>query len=137
MTTYRPNPTPVPNPIPTSAPFWEATKEHRLMLQRCPNGHVFYYARTHCPECLARELEWFEASGRGTLYSFTVIERAQSPDFEPDVPYVVAAIVLEEGPRMTSLLVDTPHERIACDMPVEVVWQDVGEVAMPYFRGAV
>ncbi len=137
MTNYRPNPTPIPNPIPTSEPFWSATKEHRLMLQRCNNGHVFYYARTHCPECLSRELEWFEASGRGRLYSFTVCERAQSPDFEPDVPYTVAAIVLEEGPRMTSLLVDTPADQVHCDMPVEVVWQDVGEVAMPYFRGAM
>lgn len=135
MTTYRPNPVPVPNPIPTSAPFWAATKQHKLMLQRCPSGHVFYYARTHCPECLARELEWFEASGRGTLYSYTVCYRAQSPDFEPDVPYTVAAIVLEEGPRMTSLLVDTDPAKVKCDMPVEVVWQDVSdEVSMPYFR---
>lgn len=136
MTTYRPNPLPIPNPIPTSEPFWAGTKQHKLMLQRCPSGHVFYYARTHCPECLSRDLEWVEASGRGTLYSFTICERAQSPDFEPDVPYVVAAIALEEGPRMTSLLVETPHDQIRCDMPVEVVWQDVSdEVSMPYFRG--
>lgn len=135
MTQYRPNPTPIPNPIPTSEPFWRGTKEHQLMLQRCPDGHVFYYARTHCPQCLSKELEWFAASGRGTLYSFTICERAQSPDFEPDVPYVVAAIVLEEGPRMTSLLVDTPHDQIRCDAPVEVAWQDVSdEVSMPYFR---
>ena len=136
MTTYRPNPSPIPNPIPTSEPFWAATKEHKLMLQRCASDHVFYYARTHCPECLSRDLEWVEASGRGTLYSFTICERAQSPDFEPDASYVVAAIALEEGPRMTSLLVDTPHDQLRCDMPVEVVWQDVSdEVSMPYFRG--
>lgn len=107
------------------------------MLQRCPTGHVFYYARTHCPQCLSRDLEWVEASGRGTLYSFTICERAQSPDFEPDVPYVVAAIALEEGPRMTSLLVDTPLDQVRCDMPVQVTWQDVSdEVSMPYFRAA-
>ena len=107
------------------------------MLQRCPAGHVFYYARTHCPQCLSRDLEWVEASGRGTLYSFTICERAQSPDFEPDVPYVVAAIALEEGPRMTSLLVDTPLDQVRCDMPVQVTWQDVSdEVSMPYFRAA-
>lgn len=135
MPEYRSNPTPVPNPIPTSAPFWAATKEHRLMLQRCPDGHVFYYARTHCPECLSRDLQWVEASGKGTLYSFTVCHRAQSPDFEPDVPYVVAAVVLDEGPRMTSLLVDADPESVRCDMPVEVTWQDVNdEVSMPYFR---
>ena len=92
-------------------------------------------ARTHCPECLSPELSWFEASGRGTLYSFTVVERAQSADFEADVPYTVAAVILDEGPRMTSLLVDTPAEKVRCDMPVEVAWQDAGEVSMPYFRG--
>lgn len=136
MTSYRENPSPIPNPIPTSEAFWAATKEHKLMLQRCANGHVFYYARTHCPDCLSRELEWIEASGRGTLYSFTVCERAQSPEFEADVPYTVAAIALEEGPRMTSLLVDTPPAAVKCDMAVEVVWQDASdEVSMPYFRG--
>jgi len=105
------------------------------MLQRCPQGHVFYYARTHCPECLSRDLEWFEASGKGKLYIYTVCRRAQSPDFEPDVPYVVAAIVLDEGPRMTSLLVDADPDNVQVDGRVEVVWQDVSEeVSMPYFR---
>jgi uncharacterized OB-fold protein len=135
MAEYRHTPTPVPNPIPTSQPFWAATKEHKFMLQRCPQGHVFYYARTHCPECLSRDLEWFEASGKGKLYSYTVCRRAQSPDFEPDVPYVVAAIVLDEGPRMTSLLVDADPDNVQVDGRVEVVWQDVSEeVSMPYFR---
>ena len=95
MSVYRQQPAPIPTPTPISKDFWEATTQHRLLLQRCARGHVFYYARTHCPECLSRELEWFEASGRGTLYSFTVIERAQSPDFEADVPYTVAAIALD------------------------------------------
>mgnify|MGYP006177050379 CR=1 FL=1 len=53
------------NVVVLSEPFWRATKDHKLMLQRCANGHVFYYARTHCPECLSRDTEWFEASGRG------------------------------------------------------------------------
>ena len=137
MPDYRPTPTPIPNPVPTSEPFWRATRDHKLMLQRCVKGHVFYYARTHCPECLSRDTEWFEASGRGTLYSHTVCYRAQSPDFEPDVPYIVAAIVLEEGPRMTSLLVDVAPEDVRIDGPVEVTWQDVSDdIAMPYFRPA-
>ena len=54
---------------------------------------------------------------------------------EADVPYTVAAVILEEGPRMTSLLVDTLADKVRCDMPVEVAWQDAGEVSMPYFRG--
>jgi len=137
MPEYRPAPTPVPNPVPTSEPFWKATKDHKLMLQRCAQGHVFYYARTHCPECLSRDLEWFEASGKGKLYSYTVIHRAQSPDFEADVPYIVAAIILDEGPRMTSLLVDANPANVQIDGAVEVTWQDVSDaVSMPYFRPA-
>lgn len=135
MSKYRVNPQPVPRPTPITQPFWDATKEHRLMLQRCANGHVFYYARTHCPECLSNDLEWAEASGRGTLYSYTVARRPQSPEFAEDVPYIIAAITLEEGPRITSLLVEADPDNVAIDGAVEVAWDDVSDdVSMPYFR---
>jgi uncharacterized OB-fold protein len=132
---YRVETKPVPVPTPVTQPFWDATREHRLLLQRCEKGHVFYYARTHCPECLSNEVEWFEASGRGRLYSYTVARREQSPDFAADVPYIIAAIVLEEGPRMTSLLVEAEPDNVQIDGQVEVVWDDVNdELSMPYFR---
>jgi len=135
MSKYRVTPLPVPVPTPVTQPFWDATKEHRLLLQRCTNGHVFYYARTHCPECLSNEVGWIEASGRGRLYSYTVARRPQSPEFADDVPYIIAAITLEEGPRMTSLLVEADPDNVEIDGPVEVAWDDVNdEVAMPYFR---
>jgi uncharacterized OB-fold protein len=137
MATYRQNPLPVPTPTPITAPFWEATREHRLLLQKCDNGHVFYYARSHCPECLSNRLEWVEASGRGRLYSFTVARRPQSPEFAADVPYIIAAITLDEGPRMTSLLVEADPDKVEIDGRVEVTWQDVSDsMAMPYFRPA-
>lgn len=137
MPKYRKNAAPIPLPTPVTQPFWDATKEHKLMLQKCTNGHVFYYARTHCPECLSNEVSWVEASGRGMLYSYTVARRAQSPEFEEDVPYIIAAIVLEEGPRMTSLLVEADPDNVRIDGPVEVVWDDVSpDLSMPYFRPA-
>lgn len=137
MAAYRPNPLPVPTPTPITAPFWEATREHRLLLQKCDNGHVFYYARSHCPECLSNRLEWIEASGHGRLYSFTVARRPQSPEFAADVPYIIAAITLDEGPRMTSLLVEADPDNVEIDGRVEVTWQDVSDsMAMPYFRPA-
>jgi uncharacterized protein len=135
MSKYRHQSQPIPVPTPVTQPFWDATKEHRLMLQRCANGHTFYYARTHCPECLSNDLAWVQASGRGKLYSYTVARRPQSPEFAEDVPYIVAAITLEEGPRMTSLLVDADPDNVAIDGPVEVAWDDVSaELAMPFFR---
>ena len=135
MSKYRKNAAPVPVPTAVTQPFWDATKEHRLLLQKCINGHVFYYARTHCPECLSNQLHWIEASGRGRLYSYTVARRAQGPEFAEDVPYIIAAITLEEGPRMTSLLVDVDPENVQIEGPVEVAWDDyTPEISMPWFR---
>lgn len=134
MSKYRKNPVPVPVPTPVTQPFWDATKQHRLLLQKCANGHVFYYARTHCPECLSNDVSWVEASGRGKLYSYTVARRPQSPEFAEDVPYIIAAVTLAEGPRMTSLLVDADPDNVAIDGPVEVAWDDLDELSMPYFR---
>ncbi|MCZ2108708.1 MAG: Zn-ribbon domain-containing OB-fold protein [Dehalococcoidia bacterium] len=134
MSKYRKNPVPVPVPTPVTQPFWDATKDHRLLLQKCGNGHVFYYARTHCPECLTNEVNWVEASGRGKLYSYTVARRPQSPEFAEDLPYIIAAITLEEGPRMTSLLVEADPDNVVIDGPVEVAWDDLDGLSMPYFR---
>jgi uncharacterized OB-fold protein len=135
MTAYRKHPLPVPNPTHITRPFWDAAREHRLVLQRCSGGHTFYYARSHCPICLSHELEWVEASGRGRLYSYTVARRPQSAEFAEDVPYIIAAITLAEGPRMTSLLVEADPDHVEIDGEVEVTWQDVeGQTAMPYVR---
>ena len=132
---YRKSHEPLPVPTPVTQPFWEGSRAHKLLLQRCDKGHVFYYARTHCPHCLSNQLEWIEASGKGRLYSYTVARRAQSPEFAEDVPYIIAAITLDEGPRMTSLLVDADPENVRIEGAVEVAWEDVNEeISMPYFR---
>ena len=139
MPRYRNGTQPVPFPTPVTQPFWDGTKQHKLLLQKCSAcAHVFYYARTHCPACLAKEFEWVEASGRGTLYSYTVCRRAQSPDFAEDTPYILAAVTLEEGPRMSSLLVDADAENVPIGGPVRVVWDDdvSADLAMPYFTPA-
>ena len=95
------------------------------MLQRCGGcAHVFYYPRTNCPACLSQDLSWVEASGRGTIYSYTVCRRPQSPEFADDVPYVLAAITLDEGPRVSTLLVEQDPDNVPIGAPVEVVWDD-------------
>ncbi len=137
MPKYRKGTQPVPVPTPVTRPFWDATRQHKLLLQKCLGcAHVFYYARTHCPACLGKELEWIEASGRGTLYSYTVCRRPQSAEFAADVPYILAAVTLEEGPRMSSLLVEADPDRVPIGGPVEVAWDDEvsPDLAMPYFR---
>jgi uncharacterized protein len=138
MPRYRTGTMPIPKPTPVTQPFWDATAQHKLLLQKCDQGHVFYYARTHCPVCLSNQLQWVEASGKGRLYSYTVARRPQSPDFAEDVPYIIAAITLEEGPRITSLLVDADPDNVTIDGRVEVTWDDTApNLAMPYFRPTV
>jgi uncharacterized OB-fold protein len=78
-------------------------------------------------------LEWVDSSGRGTLYSYTVVHRPQQPSFE--VPYAVAIVLLEEGWHMLSTLIDVEEDRIEVGMPLEVVFQKMSdEITLPLFR---
>lgn len=135
MAKYRSNPQILPTPTPITQPFWDATKQHQLVLQKCAQGHLFYYPRSHCPVCLSNEYTWVEASGRGKLYSYTVARRPTSAEFAGEEPYIIASVQLEEGPRMTSLLVEADPDNVAIEGPVEVVWDDVSDdLSLPYFR---
>ena len=74
-------------------------------------------------------------SGRGTVYSFAVVHRVYHPGFADSVPYLVAVVELEEGPRLPTTIVGTPIDDVQCDLPVEVVFEDVtDDVALPTFR---
>jgi uncharacterized OB-fold protein len=82
-------------------------------------------------------VEWRQASGRGKLYTFAIQYRPQAPGFQP--PYVTAVVELDEGPRMLTNLVDVEPdpEKIRCDMPLEVVFEDISdEITLPKFRPA-
>jgi uncharacterized OB-fold protein len=90
-----------------------------------------------CPECLSRNAGWIRASGRGTVYSYVVYHVAYDPAFAHDLPYIVALVTLEEGPRFLTNIVDCSPASVVCDMPVEIVWDDVTEtLILPRFRPA-
>ena len=129
-----------PTPVPQQENdfYWEKAKEHQLWLRKC-NGcqKAYFYPRDICPECFSRDTTWVRASGRGTLHTFAVVHRAPASAFKEDVPYVVAMVDLEEGPRMPTGLVDVEPDpsKIKVGMQVEVVFQDVTEkFALPKFR---
>ena len=126
---------PVPRPAPESAPYWAAARERRLSLPKCEDceGNWFPPSRT-CPHCLPARVTFADVSGRGKVYSFVTFHRVYHPGFEGDVPYVVALIELEEGPRLLSNVIGVAHEDVRCEMPVEVVFEDVGEAKIPKFR---
>ena len=131
-----PLPAPAPRPNLETQAFWDATAEGRFLLRRCENGHVIWYPRFLCPVCRSTETSWFEASGRGTVYTFTVVRRGQG-EWAAAAPYVTAYVELDEGPRVLTNLVDVEVDQVRIGMPVEVVWHDTGEGSALYrFRPA-
>ena len=118
-------------------PYWEAAKKHELRIQKCRIcGTHYFYPRDFCPSCFSFDVEWVRASGRGTVYSFTICQRG-APGFEGDAPYNLAIIELEEGARMMSNVVECAETDLKVGMAVEVVFDDVTEdVTLPKFRPA-
>jgi hypothetical protein len=130
----KPKPVPVVNPW--ARPFWDATREGRLLIQRCGDCHKHvFYPRIACPHCFSANLDWVQASGKGTVYSYTVVYNNAPSAFIPDVPYVVAVIQLAEGVRMLSNIVECDQGALCCDMPVEVTFERLNdEFTLPKFR---
>ncbi len=116
-----------------SRAYWEAAREGRLLVQRCQAcGEHQLYPRRHCVHCFAPEPEWVEAKGIGRLHTFSVVHRTATPGFAEEVPYVFGIVELDEGPRLTVNVVDTPLEELRCDLPVRVVFTRVtDELALP------
>ena len=87
-----------------------------------------------CPACGSRNVEWFTASGRATLYSY-VINHRPAPGFEDETPYAIAVVELEEGPRMMTNIVGLPAtpEALELDMPLQVRFEPRGDVSLPVF----
>lgn len=129
---------PVPIPDADSRPFWEGVQAHELRIQRCRTcGRHIYYPRSLCPYCHGADLEWVRASGSGVLYSYTVSRRPAGPGFAADVPYVVALVDLDEGPRMMTNLVDVPVDEVTIGQRVQVVFREMSPgLTLPVFRPA-
>jgi uncharacterized OB-fold protein len=117
-------------------PFWEGCKQHELRMQCCGScGHVRFPINTVCPRCLSSEFEWKKLSGRGTVFSYVVFHQVYNKAFAQDVPYNVALVQLEEGPRMYSNVVGVPNDAVKVGDRLEVVFDDVTEeVTIPRFR---
>ncbi len=126
---------PLPVPSAESKPFWEGCRRHELLVQRCKGcGKRWFPPSALCPECLSSEWEWAKTSGKGKVFSFVVYHRLYHPGFKDEIPYTVALIELEEGPRMLSNVAGDV-KAVKCDMPVEIFFEDVTEeVSLPKFR---
>ncbi len=125
MTAPLPNMAPPINP--DSKPFWDATAEDRLLLPRCDRcSTVIWYPREFCPACGSLDVSWFEASGRGSVYSFSIVRKGENM-YTAAAPYVLAYVELEEGPRIMTNIVDCDVEDVAIGQAVSVVFHDTGQ----------
>lgn len=125
---------PLPRPTAQSAPHWDGCKEGVLRVQRCRScSHFVFIPQPLCTKCQGLDLEWVESSGRGTLYSYTVVHRPQRPVF--DVPYTVAIVELEEGWYMLTNLIGVDATDVKIGMSLEVAFEAMSdEITLPFFR---
>src|SRR5215510_13936019 len=127
----------LPTPDPCTAPYWAAVAEKRHRLPRCTECHRFhFYPRPLCPYCHSASLEWVDGSGKGEVYSFTVVHRAPRPAFADAVPYVVANIRLDEGVHFMSAIVGCLPSEVRVGMPVQLIFTAVEEGFLPAFEPA-
>lgn len=112
-----------------SEAYWQAANDGKLLVKRCADcGEVHFYPRAICPGCLSGNTEWQEASGKGNIYTYSVMRRA-------DPPYAIAYVRLEEGVTMLTNIVEADLDALAVEMQVEVTFRNSeGGQALPMFR---
>lgn len=127
---------PLPEIQPFTKPFWKGAKEGKLLIQTCEDcGARIFFPRRQCSECWSKNLTWMEASGRATVYAFSVTYEGVEKPFIDDLPIILAWVDLPEGIRMQTNIIDCDPESVAIGQEVEVVFKDVtDEIALPYFR---
>jgi len=117
-----------PTVYPETQRYWDAANEGRLLVKRCDDcGAHHHYPRDHCPFCFSPHTQWCEASGRGTIYSYSVMRRAE-------LLYVIAYVSLEEGTTMLSNIVDCDPDQVRIGQAVKVTFRPTeGGPPLPMF----
>lgn len=119
--------------------FWEGCRQHELRFQQCAAcGHVRWPPALLCPRCHCTETNWLISAGIGRVYTYAVYHIAYHPGFAAELPYTVAVVALDEGPRLLTNIVHCRPEEVTCDMQVKVFWEDIDEsITLPKFRPLV
>ncbi|MEV7395336.1 Zn-ribbon domain-containing OB-fold protein [Streptomyces sp. NPDC091215] len=121
-----------PEPDAFTRPYWDAAAEGRLLLRRCRScGRAHHYPREFCPHCWSEDVTWEPATGRATLYTWSVVHRNDLPPFGDRVPYVPAVVDLAEGPRMMTELVTADPETLCAGLELEVAFREGAPVFRP------
>jgi uncharacterized OB-fold protein len=128
-----PHYTPVTDAL--SSRFWQGTRERKLMIQRCTaTQRPQWYPRSHSMHAPGAPVEWMQASGRGTLFTYSVIHRGNGTT---PTPYICAVVELEEGVLFTTTLRGIGDEDIRIGMPLQVDYAEAGpDLVLPFFKPA-
>ncbi|MCC7426284.1 MAG: OB-fold domain-containing protein [Alphaproteobacteria bacterium] len=126
---------PLPELTPLSEPYWKALDQGHLVFQRCTCGHAWLPPRLQCTACLGDDWRWERASGRGRLVSWVIYHTAYHEAFRSRVPYNVAIVALDEGPRLITNIL-APASALARDMPVTLAIKREQGFALARFRPA-
>jgi uncharacterized OB-fold protein len=120
--------------------YWEGARQHRLVMQRCVECRTWVHPpRPLCPGCRSQQLVPEELSGKGRVYSWSVMHSGGNPGFEDRIPYVVLVVELDEQKGLLTIgnIFDCATEDIEIDLPLEVTWEDVNdEITLPQWRPA-
>ena len=132
----RPPGLPIPQPTEEAEPFFEALKEGRLVIQHCLScGALAHPPGAMCRACGGTDFDWQQVSGAGEVYSYVVTHQAVHPALQGYTPMATVEVALPEGLRLTTNLIDVPPDEVEIGLPVEVVFEDVGDgVVLPLFR---
>ena len=118
-------PKPMPEPTPVTQPFWDALRRHTVVIQYSPSsGQYVFYPRVLAPGTLADDLEWREISGMGTLYTFTIADRPTAPPWADSLPQLLAVVEWDEGPRLSTEMVNVDPADLFVGMRVKPVFCD-------------
>ncbi|MEI5099343.1 Zn-ribbon domain-containing OB-fold protein [Streptomyces sp. PmtG] len=127
----------LPEPDAFTRPYWDAAAEGVLLVRRCraPGcGRAHHYPREFCPYCWSEDVSWERASGRATLYTWSVVHRNDLPPFGARVPYTAAVVDLAEGPRMMTEVVDCAESALRVGMPLRVRFRRAAQgLVVPVF----
>jgi len=126
----------VPGMTELTAPYWDAARAGRLVVQECGSCHqVWHPPLPRCPHCHSADLGWRAVSGDGTVYTYTVVRHPTHFAFADKIPYVLAIVELAEGPRLVTALTGIALGEVQVGQPVHVVFREVADgVTLPYFE---
>ena len=129
---------PLPSIVGETKPYWDSCKRGELVIQKCDSCQEYqFYPRGICAHCWSNDIKWIKATGKGTVWSYTITHQNRTLGFAQDIPYVLALVQLDEGVKMFTNIVECDPNIVTIGMPVEVTFiQANNQISVPYFKPA-